>query len=449
MIDKLQKTIEQYHMLEKGDTVTVGLSGGADSVALLYALSALQSEFGFILQAAHLNHGIRGEEADRDERFVRTLCKAKGIPLFTKKVNIPLEAQKSGEGEEECGRRVRYAFLQSVCRDGKIATAHNADDQMETMLFRLTRGASLKGVCGIPPKRGNIIRPLLFCTRAEIEAFCKANAIAFVTDSSNADERYTRNKIRKSVVPVLTEINPSAPKAFSQCAELLREDESLLASLAEQAVLKAERESGYDEQSLLEQPLPILRRAVSLILQEKSNEAPDFGHVEAVRFVLGTGKQVQTVGGAIVRSRNGLLEFPETVKALPEWQAEIPNFHTKVITPAGIFTFRIKAEKDLQFVYKDVLENALDCDKIKSDVVLRSRRAGDQITLCRRNVTKSLKKLFNEAGLLPESRNAVAVLANENTVLWVEGFGASKPFAADENSRRILSIQRESGENHA
>ena len=195
------KAIKQFSMLEKSHNVTVALSGGADSVSLLHILYELRDELGITLSAAHLNHMIRGDEALRDENFARQECEKLGIPFFCERADVPKYAKEHRVSTELAAREIRYEFLSNVS-DGLIATAHTASDNIETIIFNLARGTGLKGLCGIPPVRENIIRPLIFCTREEIEAYCSANRLSYVTDSTNLSDDYSRNKIRHTIVPV-------------------------------------------------------------------------------------------------------------------------------------------------------------------------------------------------------------------------------------------------------
>ena len=205
-------------MINKGDTVIAALSGGADSVALLYVLYSLKNELGFSLAACHVNHNLRGEESDGDERFVRRMCRFLDIPLYVASIKVNDLRQKH-DSLEECARRLRYEFFDSISRGKLIATAHTASDNCETILINMVRGTALSGICGIPVKRDNIIRPLLYNTRGDIERYCTENSLDYVTDSTNLSDDYTRNKIRHKVVPLLREINPALFGAISRLSQ--------------------------------------------------------------------------------------------------------------------------------------------------------------------------------------------------------------------------------------
>ena len=236
MKELILKAIEQFSLIRKGDRVTVALSGGADSMSLLYALNSLKNELGISLFAAHLNHMIRGDEALRDEQFVKAECEKLGVKLFCERANIPEIAQKNGESLELCARKVRYTFLERVSNGGLVATAHTASDNLETMLFNLARGTAIDGLCGIPPKRDIYIRPLIFVTRDDVEKYCKQESVPFVTDSTNLSDDYTRNKIRHKIIPVLKEINQNAETSAVNTALNLREDASFIKLLAKEYI---------------------------------------------------------------------------------------------------------------------------------------------------------------------------------------------------------------------
>ena len=199
MLETVKRTIAAYAMLAPGERVLVALSGGADSVALLLVLR----ELGYLVRAFHLNHCLRGAESDRDEEFCRTLCARLGVELAVERVDVAAAAVQQGTGVEETERRVREEWRDEGAKGEKIATAHTADDNLETVLFHLARGAGAKGLAGIPPVRGQVVRPLLDVGRTQIEAYLAGLGQDYVTDSTNADDAYTRNRIRHTVVPVL------------------------------------------------------------------------------------------------------------------------------------------------------------------------------------------------------------------------------------------------------
>lgn len=274
-IDKVRQTAADYGMLDGNSAVCTALSGGADSVSLLLAMKTLSAERGFTLSACHLNHGLRGEESDGDQRFCEELCARLDIPLISKKVNIA-ELSDKHESVEETARRVRYEFfreaLSTLGENTVLATAHTANDNAETVLINAVRGTGLAGLCGIPPVRAlgefKVIRPLLGCTRTDVEKFLAENGQGYVTDSTNLSEEYTRNKIRRRVLPEIAEINPSVLEVFGRMCRSLREDNAFLEETAERALNENRAGRGWNASELAKLPAPIRSRAVRRILIE-------------------------------------------------------------------------------------------------------------------------------------------------------------------------------------
>ncbi len=264
-LDSIKKAISDYNMINAGDAVVIALSGGADSVSLLCALNTLSEELSFTLSACHVNHNLRGDESDGDMRFCVELCSRLNVPLEVLNVGVKAQQQKH-ESLEETARRVRYDFFARVSEGKKLATAHNSNDSTETVLLNLMRGTGLKGLCGIPPVRGNIIRPLIYCTRDNVEQYCKENGLQYVTDKTNLSDDYTRNKVRHIILPEMLKINPSLLETTARMEKSLREDNDFLQGLADAALNEARTERGYSTVKLSAQPKPILRRAIRTML---------------------------------------------------------------------------------------------------------------------------------------------------------------------------------------
>lgn len=269
MKTKVANTINELGLLSENDRVVVAVSGGADSICLLHLLKMLENPLQISVCACHVNHNLRGTESDSDEQFVRDFCDKTRIPLKVCSVNIAA-ARKKHEGVEECARRLRYDALCGYAEklNAKIATAHNACDNVETVLLNMLRGTGLKGLCGVPAMRENIIRPLINCTRAEIEQYCAENQLTFVTDKTNLSTEYTRNKLRIEIIPLLLQINPSLFGTVSRMTGILTEDSAFLEQLAADAKQNARNGKGYCCIKLRELQKPLLHRVISLILRE-------------------------------------------------------------------------------------------------------------------------------------------------------------------------------------
>ena len=246
MICKVKNTIRRYNLPLTGRTVAVGVSGGADSMALLHVLLELKDEYKLNVIACHVNHGIRGETADRDEMFVIKECEKLGVEVHVLSADVPGGAEREHLGFEEYGRRLRYEFFNSVADDVIIATAHTLSDRCETLIFNITRGTSVKGLCSIPAVRDNIVRPLIDCTRDEIEKYCADNSIEYITDETNFEDIYSRNLIRLNVIPELKKLNPSLEKSFFRLICNAEEENDFISELSKQITDKAKKKDGYD-----------------------------------------------------------------------------------------------------------------------------------------------------------------------------------------------------------
>ncbi|MBQ2389778.1 MAG: tRNA lysidine(34) synthetase TilS [Clostridia bacterium] len=434
MLNKIEKAVERYNLFQKGDSIMVALSGGADSTALLHALVQLGEKYSLNVTAAHLNHKLRGDESDRDEQFVRKMCDELGVELVCESADITSLAKK-GEGIEECARRVRYDFLQRNAK-GKIATAHSADDNIETVIFNLTRGSGIKGGCGIPPVRDNIIRPLIMCSRAEIEEYCQKNGLSFVTDSSNLTDDYTRNRIRHNVIPVLKEINSAAGDSFYRFTSVMNDVNDLLDDLAFDALEMAKSDKGYDADRLANLHISVLTRAVGIILNENDSMS-DSEHIgSVVKLIKDKKGKCQLNGGLFAEVKgNRLTIFGKETKK--NTVTPCYDFVNKSVTfgEISLQSELVSADK----VNNLLAKNLIDYDKIEGEPVLRARKSGDSIRLKKRP-RKSVKKLFCELKIDLEKRDNLPILADEKGVIWIYDVGPDERVAVDEKSKNILKI---------
>ena len=429
MIDKVRAALKDFSMLQGGNEITVALSGGADSMALLYALLRLQDEFSLKISAAHLNHLIRGAEADRDEEFVISRCRALRVPLVTDKRDVIGFARENSCSIELAARTVRYEFLNETAK-GVIATAHTASDNLETVLMNLTRGTGLKGLCGIPPVRDRFIRPLIYVTREEVELFCKENDIPFVVDSSNLADDYTRNHLRHNVVPQLKKINPSLETTLINTVSNLREDSIFLSSTAQLCFTQLLKERSLLTENFGDLPKSVATRVLILFCEEMGVTTPSAAHIEALyEAVLKNEGTVVLPGKTEFFVKKGCLSVKNT------------EISKKPIFSVKTTKMSLKDEKTTQNVNSLLLKEAIDCDKIVGDMVVRTRLPGDKITLNTRNVTKTLKKLFNEEGIPEIRRDALPVIADDNGVVWVLGFGPDKRVAVSKNTTNVFLIE--------
>ena len=405
-ISKVNKAVKAFDMLQNGDSVIVALSGGADSVSLLNALIELRAEYNLTIYAAHLNHNLRGDEAKRDEDFVRKLCTKNSVELFVKSVDIRTLAEQRKQSEELCGRDERYKFFDELSGKlcAKVATAHTASDNAETVIFNLTRGAGINGLSGIAPVRDNIIRPLIYVTRGEVEEYCRENNLEYVTDSTNLQDEYTRNKIRHSVIPVLKELNPDFENTITRESDMLRSVNSFVELKTDETIEQIKTENGYNCKLLSELPEALRLSVIHKLCKLQKGEV-DYKAVKLIDGAL-EGGAVTLESGLTAVCKQGTLRF---VKDREE-----------------DYFSEIELKLNTSFIYKGKEYSVKELKLEDENIVFRTRRAGDTFTLPKRNVTKTVKKLLNELKIPEENRDSLILAAKESEVLWIEGVGVSR-----------------------
>ncbi|MGI5856459.1 MAG: tRNA lysidine(34) synthetase TilS [Candidatus Merdivicinus sp.] len=435
--------------LVRGKRVVAGLSGGADSAALVCYLW----EQGIPVLAAHVNHSLRGEESDQDEEFVREFCRGLGIPLRVRRADIAALAREQGVGLEECGRRERYAFFEELRREwggegAVIATAHTLSDNLETILFRIARGTALEGLCGIPAVRGAVVRPLLGCTRRAVEDYCRRKGIRYVTDSTNADVSYARNRIRAQAVPALLAVNAAAEQNAARMLQSLGEDRDFLAEQAGALYRQSAGERGLSLEPLRDAHRSLLSRVIVRFLREHGTE-PDYAVLAAAEQAVRTGEgAVNLPGGCRLRAAAGFLRLEEPFSGAEGFSAELPSAPEAdgilaiLPLPDGrMVRFQVQTAKDIESVkkiYKNDLIFCMDYDTIIGKLLFRNRLPGDRIGFAGRDGSRLLKKLYSEMGLTPRQRGSAWILADEAGVLWAEYAGLSRRAAPGPAAERIL-----------
>lgn len=424
----------KYNMPLFGRTVAVGVSGGADSMALLHVLLELKDEFRMNIIACHVNHGIRGETADRDEKFVVEACKRLGVDVRILRADVPGTAKKMHLGVEECGRGIRYDFFNSVADDVIIATAHTLSDRSETLLLNIARGASVKGLCSIPAVRGNIVRPLIDCTRAEIEKYCSDNSIEFVTDETNFEDIYSRNRIRLNVIPELKKLNPSLERAFMRLISNAEEENDFMNGFSREILGKVKLKDGYNARLLNDEHPAVRKRVIFEIINAETGIAPEAVHVEQVDKIL-QGGRTEIIGDTVVEVKNGVMKINPQKEEIANWEFDFDSLSAEI--PFGKIRGEIIHRNNLS-LKQSVHNKVLDYDSIVGHSVLRNRRPGDKMKLAGSSCTKTLKRLFNEKHI--ENRNCAAVLADEAGICWVQGLGCADRCKIKPETDKILII---------
>lgn len=413
---------EKYDMLPRGALVLCAVSGGKDSMYLLSTLMELRSEMGFKIACAHFDHRLRGAESDRDRRFVEGFCAEKGLSCYVGGADVAAYAAELKLGIEEAARKLRYEFLEKTAEEigaSRIATAHTADDNAETLLLNLSRGSGLKGLCGIPPVRGLIVRPLLETGTDEILAYLKKYGIPHVEDSTNAGDDYARNRLRHRVLPRLREQNPAFERNLIRCVSLLREDEDFLSALAEDFI-----KENYSESSLPAEKLVALKKPVSTrVLKSIAKGELSMTHIEAILKISASDAPhaAADVPGLRVRREYDRLVFGgEESKGFSP--AAIKMGETLYLAEAGL---KISSEfiENCKEIHNSDNTFFFENDSICGNIVVTARKEGDKIRLLGRNCTKTLKKLFSETGLNGMGKALVPVLRDDKGPVAVYGFG--------------------------
>ena len=408
MLNKLLAFLRRYDMVQPGDHVVCAVSGGADSVAMAFAFYLLKDKLGITLSAAHFNHHLRCEESDRDEAFVREFCHRYDIPLAVGSAWV----QPGKKGLEAAAREARYAFFDTL--PGKIATAHTADDNAETVLMHLVRGTGLKGLGGITPVRGNLIRPMLGITRQEVESFLQEYYVNHIEDSSNTSDDFLRNRIRHHVVPLLKAENPSLAENLSAMAQRLRLDEDCLSRQAEFADLPPVEQ--------LRAMHPAQRsRTLESFLKRSGVREPEECHIrqaEALVFSDRPSARASFPGGvSIARNYHRLEAIRETVVLQEQALTD-----TLELAQLGLRVSIAPAEQIVQS--PDTF-----CATVSGKVVVRPRKTGDQIRL--KGGTRTLKKLFIDRKIPASQRDLVPVIADERGIVGIYGIGPNLDRAAE------------------
>lgn len=399
MLNKLLTFVRRYEMIKPGDTVICAVSGGADSVALLWAMYLLRDKLQIKVEAAHFNHNLRGAESDRDARFVANLCDRYDIPLHMGSGTV-----SAGEkGLEAAARTARYTFFAGL--SGKIATAHTADDNAETVLMHMIRGTGLKGLCGIMPVRDRIIRPMLSVTREEVLAFLEEYNLTFVEDSSNSTDQFFRNRLRHCVIPLLKAENPRFAQSITQMAFRLREDDQ---ELERQALTK----KNNDAETIRQWEKPVQNRILRMLLTEFGVPEPTAEHIQLLSDVLHSdcpSAKAVFPGNVWIGLVDGKLEKLTAEKDL-EITAQIPGTHC-LPGQNGRIVFSLKpTPAGFPFLPS-------------GPVVIRSRCAGDRMRL--HGGSKSLKKLFIDRKIPAACRNQIPVVADDKGVIAVCDIGGN------------------------
>ena len=470
MIEKVKAYVKKHHMLSDGDVVVAGVSGGADSVCLLFVLKELQQEIDFNIRVVHVNHKIR-EEAGEDACFVEELCRQLQVPFFGVEENVEELARAKGISTEEAGREVRYKAFEEILRQqdaeafakgkAKIAVAHNSNDRAETMLFNLFRGTGIAGLGGIRPVRDNVIRPVLCLTREEIECFLKERGISYCIDKTNNEDTYTRNKIRHHILPIATgQVSEGALENMNRTADLMLETQDFINSVVGEAfkkcVLVEEKQIRINTTNFMENHSLIRKQLILKVIEIVIFTKKDISSVhvtDVLRLFEQSGnRQISLPYGILVRREYGEVIFEKRAESSREKWTERDSFDTPSDLNGTIYIAGLGELEFSTFSYeknKDIPQNEctkwFDCDKIDKPLKIRNRKTGDYLTINKNLSKKTLQDYMVNEKIPKEKRDGLWLIAEESHVLWILGYRISEKYKVSENTKTVLQIQLRGG----
>lgn len=454
--NRIKNTILKHQLISEGDSVLVALSGGADSVCMLDLLVNLKEELNIKVAAAHLNHMIRGAEADRDEAYAAELCTKLSVPFFAERVNVPEISEKYGISEELAGRNARYDFLKKICKEkgyNKIATAHNRNDRAETLLMRVIRGTGIDGLGGIKYNRGDgVIRPILDIERCDIEKYCRDNDLHFCNDSTNSDSDYTRNRIRNELIPFIEDkFNPSIIDSLCALSDNSTEDADFINGYAKRLYDRINNPMPKRKPVLLDiESLKIIQdsiknRIIRLAAKDAMGEnySLERVHVESIVDLTNktTGAKAELPKGLIASVKYGWLEFSKAGEDIKTqdfcYEIEIGN---KISNCEFDLDFNV-VENDFNINKNQMI---LDYDMIENkNLLVRNRRRGDRMVFFKDGKTKKIKKYLIDKKIPQSERDRIPLLCADDEIIAIIGDRVAETYKINKNSRRGLVITYE------
>jgi len=443
LLDTVRKTIINNKLLNSGDVVLCAVSGGADSICLLHVLLSLRDELNLSVYVANVNHMLRGEESDRDSNFVKSVCKAANIECYYREYDIKKIASERKIGEEECGRLCRYEFFEEIAQklgNVKIATAHNLNDNAETILFRLIRGSSAHGLSGISYKRDNVIRPLLDVSRKEIEEYLVINGITWCEDSTNKIPVYTRNKLRLNVIPQLNEIVNNAEKRIVSAAKIISDDDRYLAELAEITLSQCFFDDFFSVNIFLSADISIKRRVAAKILSRWNMKDITSDKIED--FIIFSKKETGKMFD--INSEYYAEKSYDKIYLRSRKQS---SRNDVVVSCEGEYfgaDFKIIFEKFKKSPKGNKNIALFDADKVSFPFIIRCRKDGDKINPKGMSGHKKISDVFTDSKIERCLRDSIPLVVKEDDVLYICGIRQSELYKVDENTNNYLVIKYES-----
>lgn len=453
MFRQFAETIKKDNSIQPYDRIIVGISGGADSVCLLHLLWRLQAEYQLEIYGVHVHHGLR-KEADKDAQYVKEFTASLQIPCQIYYVNVPKEAKRRKLGEEETGRQLRYEIFQKEAASkkvNKIAVGHHMNDQGETFLMRLMRGSGSLGLGSMKKVEGNIIRPLLGFTRQEVEKYCLEQQLYYCQDHTNELSAYTRNRIRLELIPYIQQyFNPNIIHTLYQTAELLNEQEEYMEKetikLYPNCVVEEDTLFRVNTDVLQDYDIVIQKRILYKALTRFAQHKRDIGyvHIGSILQLMErqSGKEIHLPYNIIVKKQYMHLVFTQGSFSVQGYcySLKIPGNQYIPEINKWIQTEIIEKEQQRNEFLQNNYTNYLDYDKIKDELVLRTRQSGDVIALSNVSGFKKIKDFFIDNKIPYEQRQQIPLLAQNKEILWIVGYRYSKNYCVTEQTKNILKI---------
>lgn len=453
MINKVKNTILKEKLINKGDNILIALSGGPDSVFLFHMLRELKDILSFTLYASHINHMYRGIDADHDEKFVKSLCDKYDIKLFIKRKNATEYAKELKLTEEEAGRKLRYDFFKENLNEingGKIAVAHNLNDQSETVIQRIIRGTGIDGLSAMSFKAGNLIRPILNINKKEILEYLGKNNYEYCMDYTNSLPIYGRNKIRLNLIPYLeSEYNPNIQNVLFRMSRLMYDDSKIIDKYISIKYKECLKETLNDKIVLDLETINKLedfeiRRVIKIAIKNINGNANNIEskHLDEITKLIrssSTGKQLTIGGGIIINLSYSDINIRKSIEKCSNFEYNM-NINELLYIKEVRKSIIIRTCKSSEFVKKND-EFYVDYDKIHGKIIVRNRRNSDKMIPFGMHGTKKLKDIFIDNKVPIETRDKIILLEDDNNIIWLENYRISECYRVDKNTERILIIK--------
>lgn len=457
MREKVKSNIEKYKLIEEFDKVVIGVSGGHDSMALLYVLKSLKSEFNFEIIIAHINHGVRGKEADNDEEYVEKIAKSLDIPFYSFKANMDEYAKIHKLTSEEAGREIRYEFFRNILkkeRANKIAVAHNKDDQAETLLMRFMRGTGVDGLRGMEFKTREVIRPILNINRSEIEEYCMELEITPRLDKTNLMPIYGRNKVRLELIPFIKNtFNNGIINTLFRTSEIMKTDSDFLNEYTEEKFKDSIKESRkirlvLDIEKVKSLHIAIKTRVIRRSIEEINSNLKGIERKHIIDIIqlidIGkTGKKINIINNIIVK-----ISYDDLIFEINDKTTDISfNYKLDLDNTLDIYELgskikaRIYSKKNMEIDFNNKLVKCFDYDNIKSGIYVRNRKNGDKFIPLGMNGSKKLKDFFIDEKISKEEREKIPLVLDGDEIIWVVGYRISEKYKVGSSTKNVLVLE--------